>query len=167
LENVRSWVVFGAAAAVSPLRRRLQMLLNVPPLQAYAVASALRKPSYESSGSALLQDLPPQVHLLSLNTRPNGTVILRFAHLFEANESALYSQPVTVSWSSYFNLTASDVTERSLTGVIELSQMNRAQWTSTAGVTPPSFPASLQFVNSQPVFTLAPHDVRTYYVTLG
>ena len=46
-------------------------------------------------------------------------VILRLAHIFETiDNDPLYSKTVQVAWNDYFVGTVSNVTERSLTGVM-------------------------------------------------
>ncbi|NXL68978.1 MA2B1 mannosidase, partial [Chordeiles acutipennis] len=46
--------------------------------------------------SALRQELPPNIHLLTLMPEDPGTVLLRLEHQFERGESRNRSQPVTI-----------------------------------------------------------------------
>ncbi|NXD03773.1 MA2B1 mannosidase, partial [Certhia familiaris] len=46
--------------------------------------------------SGLRRALPPNVHLLSVEPRGAGTLLLRLEHLFERGESQNGSQPITV-----------------------------------------------------------------------
>ena len=66
--------------------------------QAYAEYSA----DYRQTWSALTDQLPLNVHLLTLDQQGPNDYLIRFEHYFELFEDDTYSQPVTVDLQSIF-----------------------------------------------------------------
>jgi hypothetical protein len=68
--------------------------------------------------------------------------------------------------SDYFSWNIASIEERTLTGLWELSALARRPWRGAQGSVPSSFPASLSGPATNPVFTLQPLSIGTYYITL-
>ncbi|NXB04666.1 MA2B1 mannosidase, partial [Cnemophilus loriae] len=80
-----------AAAAADKHRPRAQEMVTSP----YVVLAAGPGPQLRQF-SGLRRPLPPNLHLLTVEPRGAGTLLLRLEHLFERGESQNGSQPVTV-----------------------------------------------------------------------
>jgi lysosomal alpha-mannosidase len=83
------------------------------------------------SFQGLAQDLPLNVHLLSLQTvnETQGLVLLRLQHIFEVDEHPVWSQPASVDLDSLFaSFSVRTVTEMNLTGDQVKSQMHKLHW---------------------------------------
>ncbi|NXY52722.1 MA2B1 mannosidase, partial [Callaeas wilsoni] len=105
-------------------------------------------PSLQFSG--LRRALPPNLHLLTVEPRGAGTVLLRLEHLFERGESQNGSQPVTVDLTTLFSaFTITSVREMALGGDIPLHSVSRLLWTTATGTPKP-----------RPVPKLDPRRVR-------
>ncbi|NWV30922.1 MA2B1 mannosidase, partial [Grantiella picta] len=92
----------------------------------------LTQPSPQFSG--LCQALPPNIHLLSLEPRGAGSLLLRLEHLYERGESQNGSQPATVDLTTLFSaFTITSVREMALGGDIPLRSVSRLLWTTATG----------------------------------
>ncbi|XP_058121282.1 lysosomal alpha-mannosidase-like [Anopheles ziemanni] len=100
----KHWLYFGSSQkAVSPtLHAKERFLQNKVLLPSWtfvnSVDSVLSYDDYLSNFrniySAIAQQLPTNVNLLTLEPWKDGTVLVRFEHLFEKNEDPVYSQAV-------------------------------------------------------------------------
>ncbi|XP_053661562.1 lysosomal alpha-mannosidase-like [Anopheles marshallii] len=67
--------------------------------------------------SAIAQQLPPNVNLLTLEPWKDGTVLVRFEHLFEKHEDPVYSQAVRINIRNVlFALNIESIHETTLAG---------------------------------------------------
>ncbi|GFN82787.1 hypothetical protein PoB_000929300, partial [Plakobranchus ocellatus] len=111
-------------------------------------ASPLSPPDYmelfTTRWSGLVGKLPEQVHLLTLErfrvdgpvSSPSGSVpyLVRFEHIYEANEDSKLSVPVTFDIKDLFrDLLFVDATELALGGNIAAADVHRLQWKTKAG----------------------------------
>jgi hypothetical protein len=155
----------------STLQRIQSELLYNPPLLQFvssplgaATTISSWTASFSPSFTPMLQSLPPNVELLSLQTLPSGLTIFRLHHLFALGESPTYSQPVSVNLAKLFSpFVIAAIQETQLTAVQPIQQFQRNQWFSQAGVVPtvPQFnPVSID----QLVVTLQPMQTRTFLV---
>lgn len=67
---------------------------------ATCLAHTERKYSFVSScfqGSGLAKNLPPNIHILTLEPWKDGTILLRLEHIFEVGEGENLSKPVDVN----------------------------------------------------------------------
>jgi hypothetical protein len=89
--------------------RRLSLLQNFPPTAVFAPtasAAAYTAVSKTSASLLLAQELPPNVHLLSLDQRygEHNATVLRLQHVFEAGDHPILSLPATVDLDQVLNL---------------------------------------------------------------
>ncbi len=94
--------------------------------QAYADYSA----AYRLTWSALTDQLPLNVHLLTLDQLDAKTYLVRVENYFELNEDNTYSQPVTFDLQSIFKAigTISNAVELTLSANLELTKLQRLNW---------------------------------------
>eukprot|EP00048_Salpingoeca_helianthica_P001785 m.51623 g.51623 ORF g.51623 m.51623 type:complete len:135 (-) comp11716_c0_seq2:177-581(-) len=117
--------------------------------------------------SLLTQDLPENVHLLSLNAIDTGATtpaILRLQHVFPVGEHPTLSQPVSVDLSTLFStVSVQSATQTTLTANQPLTQVRRPAW-PIEGETPTE-PAPVAEVSN--VVVLKPRDLLTFVVNLA
>uniref|UniRef100_A0A8C3JTX6 Alpha-mannosidase n=1 Tax=Calidris pygmaea TaxID=425635 RepID=A0A8C3JTX6_9CHAR len=110
--------------------------------------------------SGLRQELPPNVHLLTLAPWGAGTLLLRLEHQFERGESANSSQPVTIDLLTLFSAFAiTSLQEMSLGGDLPLDAVSRLVWTPATGT-----PWGGGGPGSR--VTLQPMEIRTFLATV-
>jgi lysosomal alpha-mannosidase len=100
-------------------------LTNLP----YANYSA----SYRQTWSALVDAMPRNLHLLTLDQLAPKQYLVRVEHYFELREDATYSQPIQIDLQQLFHSFGQiqDFTELILTANMPLAEMNRLNWTTT------------------------------------
>jgi len=128
--------------AIGPLRRQA-LLMNFP-LGVFSTVTQSASTwvnSYVTSSNLLSADLPPNVHLVSLNAldSTSKTAILRLTHVYAIDEDPVLSKPVSVTLSKLFSsATISKITETTL--------------------------SANQDIGVADVITLTPKDIRTFVV---
>ena len=92
---------------------------------------------YRQKWSAVLDPLPLNVHLLTLDQQGPKDYLIRVEHYFELDEDQIYSQPVTVDLQSIFKSigTISNIVELTLTANLELAKLERLNWRTNEGET--------------------------------
>ena len=89
--------------------------------------------NYRKTWSALVDTMPHNLHLLTLDQLSSKQYLVRVEHYFELNEDAIYSQPIQIDLqqllTSLGNIT--DVNELTLAANMPLSEMKRLNWTTT------------------------------------
>uniref|UniRef100_A0A2M4DMV2 Alpha-mannosidase n=1 Tax=Anopheles darlingi TaxID=43151 RepID=A0A2M4DMV2_ANODA len=100
----KHWLIFGSSRKdVSPnLVAKERFLQNQVLLPSWTFVNAVADDftydeylsSFRNIYSAIAQQLPPNVNLLTLEPWKDGTVLVRFEHLFEQGEDPVYSKPV-------------------------------------------------------------------------
>jgi hypothetical protein len=146
VRGVHRLMIDTAAEAPAALKRSAQDLL-FRPLIAYA--SCADSPSqwvkeYRASGTGLKAPLPPNVQLLTAHAQGPKQVLVRLAHLFEANEDPALSQNVTVSLSDLFSgVSIVGAKETTLTANQPLAgvERHRARLSATGEAVAVPFPA--------------------------
>ncbi len=85
---------------------------------------------YHQTWSALSNDMPVNVHLLTFDQLKSKQYLVRVEHFFELNEDAVYSQPVTFDLQSLFNSlgTIKDLLELTLGANFPLADLHRLVW---------------------------------------
>lgn len=162
-------------AANSPILHKWNTrALNFQPLLSFTPLTGTpqqwlqsKKPSY----SALVQPLPVNLHLLTVQDNPfagDGSMILRIDHSFQVGEDPVYSQPVTVNLFNLFtSIYLDSCTEMSLTANQPLADVHRLVWQQD-GVEPgPRAPferTAEQIKASSKAFdvTISPMEIRTW-----
>lgn len=110
--------------------------------------------------TALKEELPHNIHLLSLAQWDNATVVLRLEHQFEVGESQVYSKPQTVNLSRLFSaFEINSVEEMSLGFNQQRKNMSRLTWNSVEETEGPR-PFSVYSV------TLRPMEIRTFRISV-
>ena len=120
---------------------------------------------YNLNFTGMVTELPPNVHLLTLQVWDPNTYLLRLEHQFEADETP-YNQPVDISLAKLFVFTSiTEVNELVLSGNAPLSSVHRMKWetddeeasseTQHKPVEGPNF-----------TVTLKPMEIRTFEVKI-
>ncbi|XP_076427994.1 lysosomal alpha-mannosidase isoform X2 [Peromyscus maniculatus bairdii] len=123
--------------------------------------SSLKDGSLELMFSGLRQDLPPQVHLLTLARWGPKMVLLRLEHQFAVTEDSRgnLSSPVTLNLQNLFQaFTITDLQETTLAANQPLSRASRLKWITDTG--PTSYPAPSKLDPTS--VTLQPMEIRTF-----
>ncbi len=99
--------------------------------QTYADYSA----AYRQTWSALMDTLPLNVHLLTLDQLGPKNYLVRVEHYFELNEDETYSHPITFDLQSIFQSigTISNAVELTLAANLPLSDLQRLNWMTNDG----------------------------------
>jgi lysosomal alpha-mannosidase len=113
--------------------RSIAQHLFMSPISTYALPQtsyANYSNNYRQTWSALTESLPFNLHLLTLDQWTSKVFLLRIEHYFELNEDATFSQPVSVDLQILFNTLGkiSDLTELTLGGNLQLSELKRLVW---------------------------------------
>ncbi|XP_068854008.1 lysosomal alpha-mannosidase isoform X2 [Aphelocoma coerulescens] len=146
------------AAAADQHRPQAQEMVTSP----YVVLAPGSGPHLRQF-SGLRRALPPNLHLLSLEPRGAGSLLLRLEHLFERGESQNGSQPVTVDLTTLFSaFTITSVREMALGGDVPLQSVSRLLWTTATG-TPKPPPA--RRLDPRRV-RLEPMEIRTFLASV-
>uniref|UniRef100_A0A8C8VPZ2 Alpha-mannosidase n=1 Tax=Pelusios castaneus TaxID=367368 RepID=A0A8C8VPZ2_9SAUR len=113
--------------------------------------------------SALTQELPPSLHLLTLAPWEPSSVLIRLEHQFERGESANGSQPLSLDLLHLFSsFTITSIQEMNLGANQQRAAMSRLKWRPATGavrhpVAPPLDPLRI---------TLEPMEIRTFVATI-
>ncbi|XP_053860760.1 lysosomal alpha-mannosidase isoform X2 [Vidua macroura] len=147
-----------AAAAADQHRPRAQEMVTSP-----SVVLAPGPGPHLRQFSALRRALPPGLHLLTVEPRGPGAVLLRLEHLFERGESHNGSRPLSVDLTTLFSaFTITSVQEMALGGDIPLHSVSRLLWNTATG-TPK--PRPLAQLDPQCV-RLEPMEIRTFLASV-
>ena len=108
------------------------------PLATYAVTQqsyAEYSAAYRQTWSALADQLPLNVHLLTLDQLGPKDYLVRIEHYFELFEDDTYSQPVTLDLQSIFQSIGkiNNLVELTLGANFELEKLQRLNWTTNSG----------------------------------
>ncbi len=121
--------------AISARHQRPQSLfMNNPPVilfgQGFTGDAGEWFSTHRASYEPFVNALPPNVHLLNLQTMyETGEVLLRLHHLYAVNEDSEYSQNARVDLQTLFrNLRIVNVEEVSLSANQKQSELHRLQW---------------------------------------
>jgi len=121
LENIQFLLLFDHTSSSTTLRHKLQYMQQFPPTVAFGVVSK-ETPwnGYRNEFSALKEELPLNVHLLSfqfLNSN-YSRLLLRLLHVYEVDDPSPLAKPITINnLNDYFRKKFFSMEERSLTGV--------------------------------------------------
>jgi lysosomal alpha-mannosidase len=89
--------------------------------------------NYRQTWSALVDTMPRNLHLLTLDQLAAKQYLIRVEHYFELNEDPIYSQPIQIDLQQLFHSLGqiTDVIELTLTANMPLAEMKRLNWTTT------------------------------------
>ncbi|XP_074713591.1 lysosomal alpha-mannosidase [Strix uralensis] len=159
----RHLVLLDTVESAAERHRPLAQELVLAP---YAVLAPGGGPSYARGlrqFSALRQELPPNIHLLTLMPWDTDTLLLRLEHQFERGESTNGSQPATVDLLNLFSaFTVTSVQEMTLGADLPLKDISRLIWTPQTG---PAQPRPVPKLDPSRV-TLQPMEIRTFLATV-
>jgi lysosomal alpha-mannosidase len=89
--------------------------------------------NYRQTWSALVDTLPSNLHLLTLDQLEPKQYLVRVEHYFELNEDATYSQPIQIDLQKLLTSLGKivDFVELTLAANLPLADMKRLNWTTT------------------------------------
>lgn len=160
------------AGAFAAMRPQMDAIFQEPVL-AYGAMSDAETPeswtaAHAASASMLAEALPTNVMLMTVEGRPGGKMLLRFAHQFAVGEDADMSKPATVKLGSLFaDLKIAGVQELSLTANQPRSDVKRLLWKTTDEPDPQPMPVPTPPASPDWSFTIEPMAFRTFEVTLA
>ena len=129
-------VILAPPQSSAALHRELGEKLLLEPLLAFAPNSLTFEKwtgVYNSLHSGLTRELPPNVHLLTLETSKD-LALIRVEHQYEAGEDAKLSQPVNISMAGLFtNFDVESMTEMNLSANQLLKDKRPLQWNIKTG----------------------------------
>jgi lysosomal alpha-mannosidase len=110
--------------------------LYMQPISTFALTDlsyASYSTNYRQTWSALVDTMPRNLHLLTLDQLEPKQYLVRVEHYFELNEDDIYSQPIQIDLQQLFHSLGqiTDFTELILTANMPLAEMNRLNWTTT------------------------------------
>ena len=110
--------------------------LYMQPISTFAVTNLSYNnysANYRQTWSALVDTMPRNLHLLTLDQLGPKEYLVRVEHYFELNEDVIYSQPIQIDLQKLFTSLGkiSDVKELTLTANLLFSDMKRLNWTTT------------------------------------
>lgn len=89
--------------------------------------------SYRTTWSALIDKMPRNLHLLTLDQLAAKQYLVRVEHYFELHEDEVYSKAIQVDLQQLLTSLGKiiDLTELTLTANMPLADMKRLNWTTT------------------------------------
>jgi lysosomal alpha-mannosidase len=117
------------------IHRTAAQQLYMQPISTFALTNlsyANYSTNYRQTWSALVNTMPRNLHLLTLDQLSPKQYLVRVEHYFELNEDATYSQPIQVDLQQLLTSLGeiTDVNELTLAGNMPLSHMDRLNWTT-------------------------------------
>jgi lysosomal alpha-mannosidase len=131
----KQFLIIDSPASSALVHRVASQQLFMHPLATFALPNltyADYSTNYRQTWSALVDDLPLNVHLLTFDQLDTKQYLIRVEHYFEKNEDPTYSQSVIVDLQTIFQTqgTISDITELTLSGNLAINDLNRLEWTT-------------------------------------
>lgn len=110
--------------------------LYMQPISTFALTNisyANYSTSYRQTWSALVDTMPRNLHLLTLDQLGSKKYLVRVEHYFELYEDAIYSQPIQIDLQQLLHSLGeiNNFTELILTANMPLAEMKRLNWTTT------------------------------------
>jgi len=131
----KQFLILDLPTSSALVHRVASQQLFMYPLATYALphlSYANYSANYRQTWSALVDDLPLNVHLLTFDQLDTKQYLIRVEHYFEKNEDDTYSHPVIVDLQTIFETQGiiNDIVELTLGGNLELHNLNRLEWTT-------------------------------------
>uniref|UniRef100_V5G1A0 Lysosomal alpha-mannosidase n=1 Tax=Anoplophora glabripennis TaxID=217634 RepID=V5G1A0_ANOGL len=121
--------------------------------------------------SFLNKELQPNVHLLTLDSWGDGTVLIRLEHVFEKDDDPELSKEVTVDLTGLFKpFNIHTMKEYTLAANIPLEESDRLSWAQLKSEDPSSPLSKAQRLTRDEedlVITLEPMQIRTFIATVS
>jgi lysosomal alpha-mannosidase len=180
----KQFLILDSPTSSALFHRVASQQLFMHPLATYALphlSYADYSANYRQTWSALVDDLPLNVHLLTFDQLDTKQYLIRVEHYFEKNEDETYSHPVIVDLQKIFETqgTINNIIEMTLGGNLALANLKRLEWqtddkeTSSGNVSVciSTKKISLFFSDTQSLqdtnITLNPMQIRTFHITLA
>ena len=122
------------------------------------------KSKYNMEFSAIKTNLPPNVHLLTLEQLDESdSVLIRLEHFFEAKEHKELSKPVQVNLEDILTqFQILEMEEVSLGANMALNEMNRLKWKVQRQNDIPSVVDDIGLRDSGTTIVLKPMEIRSF-----
>ncbi|CAF1135817.1 unnamed protein product [Adineta steineri] len=123
--------------------------------------------TYRQTWSALVKDLPLNIHLLTFEQLDTNQYLVRIEHYFELNEDTTYSNSVTFDLQKLFQTHGiiNGIVELTLAGNMPVNDMNRLEWTTIDKESSKMDKPKTMSVNDLNI-VLNPMQIRTFRVTV-
>ena len=150
------------------LHRRAAQRIFLEPLITFSPVKTGSEQDYYknhvTSLSALNKELPPNVHLLTLEQWKDNQYLLRLEHFFQQKESQSMSTPAKVNLKNLFKqFTITEAVETSLTATTDKNSVNRLRLKSNADKNRFE-PLKSEFNANDLTVTLNPMEIKTFIV---
>lgn len=134
----KHYILIDTPQSSALLHRTGAQRLFMRPLATYAIprlSYADYSNAYRQTWSALPEDLPTNLHLLTYEQLGVNQYLIRVEHYFELNEDETYSAPFIFDLQKLFQTQGiiTDIVELTLAGNLPLNEMQRLEWTTTDG----------------------------------
>ncbi|CAF3855565.1 unnamed protein product [Rotaria magnacalcarata] len=151
--------------------RRTAQQLYMSPISTYALPTVSYTDysnNFRQTWSALTEEMPYNVHLLTLDQLTVKVFLIRIEHYFELHEDDTFSKPVQVDLQFFFDSLGKimDLTELTLSANLPLNDMNRLIWRTANDESSYSKPTHSNASLTNTIVTLNPMQIKTFQVTL-
>jgi lysosomal alpha-mannosidase len=131
----KQYLIIDSPTSSALFHRVASQQLFMHPLATFALPNSTYadySANYRQTWSALADDLPLNVHLLTLDQLDTKQYLIRVENYFEKNEDDTYSHPVIVDLQTIFQTQGiiSDLVELTLSGNLALTDLKRLEWTT-------------------------------------
>ena len=129
------------------------------------ISQADYRDNYQTELSGLTAELPPNVHLLTLEQWKNGELLLRLEHFYQKNEDPVLSKPVTVGLSNLLkNFEIVHARELTLSANADIEAIKHRMQFKYTPVGNVEEPEESTFDAEKLEVTLNPMQIRTFVV---
>ncbi|CAG2104129.1 unnamed protein product [Medioppia subpectinata] len=167
----KHFIFFKPINESSKLFRDLDQRLFMSPLITFSPLTQTQaeyRNKYKTSYSALNQELPQNVHLLTLEKWTQNELLLRLEHFYQKEDNNELSKDVEIDLKNMFkDIKIKDVREMTLSANQELSesQKSRLQWKSKNPLNNIQFNSNQHFNDISKV-KLSSQQIRTFILTI-
>ena len=131
----RHYLLLESPQSSALYHRHTAQQLFMSPLMTYALPDLSYENysnNYHLTWSALIEPMPYNVHLLTVDQWTRKVFLIRVEHYFELNEDEIYSKPVQIDVQNIFDRLGQivDLVELTLAANLPLNQLERLVWTT-------------------------------------
>lgn len=150
------------------LHRKVAQQIFMEPVIAFSQVKTGAEEDYYKTHvtylSSLSAELPPNIHLLTLEQWKDNGYLLRLEHFFQQNESQTMSSPVKVELKNLFKgFTITEAVEKSLSATTDKANVKRLALKSASEKS--RFEPQLNEFNAKDLsVTLNPMEIKTFIV---
>jgi len=166
----RHFLLIDSPSTSALAHRVLSQHLYMNPLASFALTSTpypIYSTNYSQTWSALDNDWPLNIHLLTFDQLKEKEFLVRLEHYFELNEDPIYSQSVIVDLQDLFKQRGkiSDVIELTLAANLPLNELNRLEWLTKDKQSTKVSISKEKSIKAANIL-LKPMQIRTFRITL-